>query len=249
MSATVSMEQMAAAAELSPRVKARMAGVLYVLAGFTSGVAQFFLLPKLVISSDAAATATNILAHESLFWLVFTLNLLAVAFHVAWAVLFYDLFRPVNRSLSLVAAFVLLVGCALLAVSSLLQVASLVVLKGGDSLSAFTMPQLQALALLFLNLNMQAYNNFLVFFGLYLLLIGYLIVRSTFIPRILGVLYALAGVGYLTLLSPPLAQALSPYNLAPAALGEPALMLWLLVIGVNAQRWQAQARAATAGGA
>jgi hypothetical protein len=245
MNAIASREPTAAAAELSPRAKARMAGVLYVLAGFTSGVAQFFLLPQLVVSNDAAATATNILAHEPLFWLVFTLNLLAVAFHIAWATLFYDLFWPVNRTLSLLAAFVLLVGCALLAVSSLLQVASLVVLQGGDSFSAFTMQQ--ALALLFLNLNAQAYNIFLVFFGLYLLLIGYLIVRSTFMPWILGVLYALAGLGYLTLLSPPLAHALSPYNLAPAALGEPALMLWLLVIGVNAQRWQEQARAATAG--
>ena len=248
MNAIASMEQMAVT-EVSPRVKARMAGVLYVLAGVTSGVAQFFLLPRLIVPSDTAATATNILAHEPLFWLVFTLNLLAVAFHIAWAALFYDLFRPVSRTFSLLAAFVLLVGCALLAVSSLLQVASLVVLKGGDSFSAFTMPQLQALALLFLNVNTQAYNIFLAFFGLYLLLIGYLIVRSTFMPWILGVLYALAGLGYLTLLSPPLAQALSPYNLAPAALGEPALMLWLLVVGVNAQRWQEQARVANARGA
>jgi hypothetical protein len=246
MNAIVSMEQMAAAADASPRIKARMAGVLYVLGGFSSGLAQFFLLPKLVISGDAAATSANILANESLFWLVFTLNLLAVAFHIAWATLFYDLFRAVNRTLSLLAAFVLLVGCALLASSSLLQAASLVSLKGGGSFGAFTVPQLQALALLFLNLNSQAYNIFLVFFGLYLLLIGYLIVRSTFMPRILGVAYALAGLGYLTLLSPPLAHALSPYNLAPAALGEPALMLWLLVIGVNAQRWQEQARAANA---
>jgi hypothetical protein len=171
MNAIVSLEQVAAAAATAPRVKARMAGVLYVLAGCTSGVAQFFLLPRLVVSSDAAATATNILAHEPLFWLVFTLNLLAVAFHLAWAALFYDLFRPVNRSLSLLAAFVLLVGCALLASSSLLQDASLVVLQGDDSFSAFTMPQAQALALLFLNLNTQAYNIFLAFFGLYLLLI------------------------------------------------------------------------------
>jgi hypothetical protein len=218
-----------------------MAGVLYVLGGCSSGFAQFFLLPRLVISGDAAATAANILAHESLFWLVFTLSLIAVVFHIAWGALFYDLFRPVNRSLSLLAVFVLLVGCALLAVSSLLQAAPLVVLQGNGPLSAFTAPQLQAQALVFLNVSTQAYNIFLVFFGLYLLLIGYLIIRSTFMPLILGALVVFAGVGYLTLLSPPLAHALSPYNLAPAALGEPALMLWLLVVGVNVQRWKEQA--------
>jgi hypothetical protein len=174
------------------------------------------------------------------------LNLLAVAFHLAWAALFYDLFRPVSRSLSLLAAFVLLVGCALLAVSSLLQVAPLVILQGGGALSPFTPPQAQALALASLTLNAQAYNIFLVFFGLYLLLIGSLIIRSTFMPWILGVLVAFAGVGYLPLLSPPIAHALSPYNLVPAVLGEPALMLWLLVVGVNVQRWEAQADPASA---
>jgi hypothetical protein len=247
MSAPVAMQPMAAAAGLSPRVKARMAGVLYVLGGVSSGLAQFFLLPRLVASGDAAATAATILAHEPLFWLVFTLNLVAVAFHVAWAALFYDLFRPVSRSLSLLAAFVLLVGCALLAVSSLLQVAPLVVLHDGSSVSAFTAPQEQALALALLKVSAQAYNIFLVFFGLYLLVIGILIIRSTFMPWILGVLEAAAGLGYLTLLFPPLAQALSPYNLAPAALGEPALMLWLLVVGVNDQRWKAQASTANVG--
>jgi hypothetical protein len=192
-----------APAAMGPRAKARMAGVLYVLGGFSSGLAQFFLLPRLVISGDAAATAANILAHEPLFWLVFTLNLLAVAFHIAWAALFYDLFRLVNRSLSLLAAFVLLVGCALLACSSVFQVAPLGLLQGDGPLGAFTAPQSQALALVFLKLSAQAYNMFLVFFGLYLLLIGYLIIRSAFMPWFLGVLAAFAGVGYLALLSPP----------------------------------------------
>jgi hypothetical protein len=223
-----------------------MAGVLYVLGGFTSGYAQFFLLGGLVVAGNAAATAHNILAHEPTFELVFTLNLLAVAFHIGWAVLFYDLFRPVNRNLSLLATLVLLVGGAVLAVSSLVQLAPLLILKGGDVVSAFTVPQRQALALVLLNVNAQAYDIFLVFFGLYLVLIGYLIIWSTFLPRILGVLYAFAGLGYLTLLSPPLAQAVSPFNLAPAALAEPALMVWLLVAGVNVPRWKAQASAAAA---
>jgi hypothetical protein len=103
--------------------------------------------------------------------------------------------------------------------------------------------QLQALVLLLLNVNAQAFNISLVFFGFFCALLGYLVFRSTFLPRIIGVLYVLAGLGYLTFLSPPVAIALSPFNLAPAALAEPSLILWLMFIGVNVQRWQEQASA------
>jgi hypothetical protein len=133
------------------------------------------------------------------------------------------------------------VGLDILGVASLLQLAPLVVLEGGHYLSVFKVEQVQALAYLFLQLTTQAGNAFLAFFGAYCILIGYLIVRSTFLPRIIGAFMALAGLGYMTFLSPPLAGYLSPYNLAPAALGEGSLMLWLLVVGVNAQRWKEQA--------
>jgi hypothetical protein len=89
-------------------------------------------------------------------------------------------------------------------------------------------------------------NIGLVFDGLFLLLIGYLTFRSTFLPRILGALLALAGVGWLTFLAPPLASSLSPYIQVLGFVAEAALMLWLLVIGVNDQRWQEQARTASA---
>jgi hypothetical protein len=96
----------------------------------------------------------------------------------------------------------------------------------------------------FVNLYAQAYNISLVFFGFYCLLIGYLIFRSTYLPRILGVLMGFAGLGWLTFLSPPLAKYLYPYILAPGIFGEGSLTLWLLVMGVNAQRWNEQASAA-----
>jgi hypothetical protein len=95
-----------------------------------------------------------------------------------------------------------------------------------------------------LNLNSQAFSIGIVFFGFYCLLIGYLIFRSTFLPRAIGVLMALAGLGYLTFLYPPLEYALSLYLQVPGLLGEGSLTLWLLVVGVNAQRWKEQARAA-----
>jgi len=195
------------------------------------------------VFGDAAATATNILAHESLFQLGFAANLIQFPCYVAVTGLFYDLFKPVNKSLSLLAAFFSLVGCAIGAVSCLFEFAPLTVLGGAPYLNVFTLEQLQALSLMFLKLYGQLFNISFVFFGFYCLLIGYLIFRSTFLPRILGVLMAIAGLGWLTFLSPALTHALSPYILA-AGLGEVSLTLWLLVAGVNAERWKEQAGAA-----
>jgi hypothetical protein len=222
----------------SPRAIARLAGIFYLLAGTTSAFGEFIVLGRLVVPNDAAATANNILTSAPLYWMGFASALLAIACHLAWTALFYGLFRPVNRSLSLLAALFLVVGCAILGLCAFLQLAPMVVLRGGDYLSVFTVHQLQAQALLFLNLNAQVYNIFLVFFGFYLVVIGYLIFRSTFMPRILGVLYALAGLGYITYLVPPIANDLYPLNLAPAAVGEVALILWLLIVGVNVEQWR-----------
>jgi hypothetical protein len=237
-------EMMERIAEASPRLKARMAGIFYVLTGAMYVFGQAFILGKLVVHGDAAATANNILARQPFFQLGFTADLISVACSIALTVLFYDLFKPVNRSLSLLAAFFHLVGLAVAAFGSFLLLAPLVVLGGGQYLSVLKVDQLQALAYMFLELNAQAWNAFLVLFGFYCVLIGYLVFRSAFLPRLVGVLMACAGLGYLTFLYPPLAALLSPYNLVPAALGELSLMLWLLVMGVNVPRWKEQAAAA-----
>jgi len=137
-------------------------------------------------------------------------GLIAIAGMVGVTLLVYDLFKPVNRSLSLLAAFFSFV----------------------------------ALTFEALRWQPQGVNIAIVFVGFYCLLIGYLIFRSTFLPRILGVLMAFGGLGWLTFLSPPLADYLSPYNLAPGILGEGSLTLWLLVVGVNVQGWKEQASTA-----
>jgi uncharacterized protein DUF4386 len=228
----------------SPRLLARVAGAFDLLEALTSGFGQIIVPIVLVVFGDAATTAANILAHEQLFRLALLAGLVGVASHIVWTFLFYQLFKPVSRSLSLLAAFVSLVAIATQAFSSVFQLAPLVILQGGASLGAFDVQQGQALALLFLQLFAQAFYVYLALFGLWCVLIGYLIFRSTFLPRVLGVLEALAGVCWLTFLWPPLARSLSPYNQAVAGVAEIALMLWLIVMGVNAQRWTEQASSA-----
>jgi hypothetical protein len=232
-------------AESSPRFKARMAGLFYVLTAGTSVFGQMFVLGKLVVEGDAAATAAHIQAHQPFFRLGFGVLLLSIVFSIVMTVLFYELFRPVSKTVSLLAAFIHLVGLAIMGFGSVLQLAPLAILGGGQYLRVFNLEQLQALAYLFLQFSAQAFDAFIVFFGFYCVLLGYLILKSTFLPRIIGALMALAGLGYLTLLAKPLADHLAPYNLLPAALGETSLMLWLLIVGVNSQRWKEQATAAS----
>jgi len=208
---------------------------------FLTAVFGEFFMRGLVVSGDAAATANNVLAYQRLFRLGLATGLIATACYVAVTALFYDLFKHVNRSLSLLAAFFSLVGCAILAFASLFRIGPLVVLGGGQYLSAFKVEQLRALAFLFLELYGQAVNICFVFFGVYCLLIGYLIFKSAFLPRILGVLMAFAGLGWLTFLSPPLANYLSPYIQVLGVFAEGSLMLWLLVMGVNVAKWEEKA--------
>jgi hypothetical protein len=240
MNTPVTMERIA---EASPRPSARITGVVYLLYFLTAILGEFFLR-GLVVDGDAAATANNLLAHQPLFRLGWATGLISTACYIAVTALFYGLFKPVNRSLSLVAAFLSLAGCTILAFSSLFQLAPLVVLGGSQYLSVFTVEQLRALALMFLELSAQAVNICFVFFGFYCLLIGYLIFKSAFLPRILGVLMAFAGLGWLAFLSPPLANYLLTYIEVIGILAEASLMVWLLVMGVNLQRWKEQANAA-----
>jgi len=212
-------------AEVSPRFKANVGGVFYLVTILT-GAFALFVGGKLVVRGDAAATAANILAHEPLFRLGFASDVIAVASYIAVTALFYSLFKPVNRSLSFVAAFFSLIGCAIWAVSCLFYLAPLVVLRHAQYLSVFK-AQLQALALMSLQLSAQTANVGTAFFGFYCLLIGYLIFRSTFLPRTLGVLMALVGLGWLTFLSPPFANYLSPYILTPGLVGQGSLVLRL----------------------
>ncbi len=245
MSTAVIMKRIA---EASPRFKARMAGVLWLIA-IAAAVFASSAASALIVRNDAVATATNILANESLFRLSFVADLVAGLCYVGVTVLLYELLKPVSRSLSLLAAFFGLVGVAIGSASFLSRLVPLVLLRGDQYLSAFTTSQLQAMALMSLKLYVFGFDISMVLFGLQCFIVGYLIVRSTFLPRILGVLLAIGGSGYVIssfadFLSLSFGALLSPFILPTGVVGEGSLTLWLLVMGVNEQRWKEQASAA-----
>jgi hypothetical protein len=224
---------------------ARIAGTLYLLTMLTGIFAEGFVSGRLVVSGDAAATAANILAHKGLFQLGFAVYLIEMACQTAMTALFYRLLKPAGRSVSLVAAYLGLTGCVIKTLSRLFFITPLFILGGAHYLSVFSTQQLQALALLFLKVNDRGAGIALVFFGFYAILTGYLMIRSTFLPRILGVLSVLGGLGWLSFLYPPLGYRLFPYIAAFGLLGALSLIVWLLVKGVNEQRWKEQAEVAS----
>jgi hypothetical protein len=181
----------------SPPARARITGIVYLLYFLTAVSGEVFVGRGRPVVFDAV-------------------NLIASAFYIGVTLLFYFMFRPVNRNLSILAALFSLAGCA------------------NDVLSLFSLAPYEI--------------SSLAFFGPYCLLIGYLIFRSTFLPRMLGVLMALAGVGWLIFLS-PLANYLSTYLKILGFLAEASLMLWLIVKGVNVQRWNELATARLVSGA
>ena len=230
-------------AETSPRLEARISGALYLLTILTGIFAQGFVSGSLVVDGDAAATATNILTHRGMFQLGFAVYLIEMACQIAITALFYNLLKPAGRSVSLVAAFLGFAGSVIKTFSRLFFIAPLFILGGAHYLSVFSAEQLQALALLFLKVNDRGAAIALVFFRFYALLTGYLIIRSTFLPRALGVLSIFGGLGWLSFLYLPLGYRLFPYIAAFGLLGAASLILWLLVFGVNEQRWKEQASA------
>jgi hypothetical protein len=197
---------------------------------------------RLVVDGDAALTAANVLAHKSLFQLGFTVYLIEMACQITMMVLLYDLLKPVSRTVALLAVSLGLVGCTIKTLSRLFYIAPLLVLGGAPYLSVFSADQLQALALLMLEINDQSAGIALVFFGFSTLLNGYLILKSTFLPWLLGLLSVLGGLGWLTFLYPPLAYPVFPYILALGLLGGLSQIAWLLVFGVNEDMWKEQSR-------
>jgi hypothetical protein len=224
--------------EKSPQIYARIIGLLYLIVIVAGITAQMVISGRIIVDGDAVVTATNILMHRDLFQLGFTIYLIEMACQIAHAVLFYILLRPASRNIALLALVFSLIGCTIKTLSRLFYIAPLLVLGGSQYLSVFNTEQLQALTLLLLNVNDQGAGIALAFFGISSFLNGYLIFKSTFLPRILGVLSMAGGLGWLSFFYPPLGNQLLLYILLLALLGAGSQILWLLIKGVDVQRWE-----------
>jgi hypothetical protein len=227
----------------SPQTYARIGGLLYLFIIVAAGFGEIFVRNRLIVWGDAAATANNIVGSETLFRVGLAGEMLTCVCDVALAIILYVLLRPVSRNLSLLAAFFRLTFVGIYGVTKLFEIAALVALGGADALKALGSSQLHDLAYLSLRVHSLGYGASLLFFGVCCILFGHLIHRSGYLPRSIGIMLALAGYGYVAfslaqMLSPAFAaKVLFPWVLPLAFVAETALCLWLLVKGVNIQKW------------
>jgi len=212
-------------AQTSPLVYARVAGVLYLLITLVAIVAHFYVPSNIVVPGDAAATASNLAASESLFRVgSIGGELVILLSEIVLSVLLYLLLEPV---------------------SLLNYLFALQLVSGAGYLSVFDTGQLQALVMLFLDAHSLGFTIGIAFLTVHVFLLGYLIFRSGYLPKVLGILFLVAGMGYLV---DSFAQLLSSsYQTTPAvitlaiAVAELAFPFWLLVKGVNVERWKERA--------
>ena len=218
---------------------ARVAGALFLVTIVAGGFGELFVPSELIVSADAAKTASNIIASDALFRLGFAGYLVEAFCDITLTVLLFLLLRPVREDLALLATLFRVVSTATFAVTELFYFAAALPLRGGEYLKSFSPEQLNTFALLSLKAYSLGGGIFMMFYGAASIILGYLIVRSGFLPWILGALLALSGVGFVIhnfvlVLAPRYAWS---GLLVPAGLTALALGLWLLVKGVDVPKW------------
>jgi Domain of unknown function (DUF4386) len=223
----------------STKKTARLAGVLYLVNGVTGFFGIIYVPSRLIVSGNAAATANNILASERLFRVGIVSELICAAEFVFLLWVLYRLLAGVSRTHASLMVILGLVFVPIMCVNVLNEIAALTLLRGADFLSAFDKRQLEAMAMLFLDLHRYGYVVGWIF-GLWLFPFGVLVFKSGFLPRILGVLLIAACFGYLAdsltpLLLPGYADIVGRFANIALTLGEPAIILWLLIRGAKDQ--------------
>lgn len=229
--------------ESAPQRYARIGGALY-LGNIVLGIVGQVVQGNVIVPGDPAATAARIMSAESLWRLGIASEFVALVCATALAMIYFVLFKPVSRELNLLSTFLRLVAIAVEAMVAMHLFAALLVLTSPSARKAFAPAQLDALANLALRSYGYGFGVALLGFGFCFLVHGYLIVRSTFLPRTIGVLIQIAGLCYLAnsfalFLAPRLEDRIFPAILAPAFVGELSLCLWLLVKGVDGDKWRA----------
>ena len=228
----------------SPQAYARIAGVLFLFTIFAGGFGEAYVPSKLIVSADATATAKNLHDFNGLFRLGFAAYLIEAVCDVALALIFYLLLRPVREDLALLTVLFGLISTTLFAVAEMFYFAAVLIVGGSPYLKTFSPDQLNTLALLSLKLYTLGAGIFMVFYGTAVALRGFLIFRSGYLPKFLGVLFVLAGFGFiarnfLLVLAPAYASGIL---LMPMALVALVTCLWLLVKGVDVEKWEARQR-------
>jgi hypothetical protein len=231
----------------SPRQLARTAGALYLI-NIVFGAFSLGVVPAILVVPGMAATAHNIQVHELLYRLGLAAHIVVTVTNIPMAVIFYDLLKVVNRRLALLDVFFTLVATSIEAAEIPGQFTPLILL-GSNYTHALPLAQRNALAYLPGDLSPIGYSIYGVFYGFDALCVAYLVLRSTFLPRAIGVLMAVDGLasylayGFTDLLAPGLAAHLVPWIQLPTIIGEGSLCLWLLIVGVDTRRWTEQASA------
>jgi hypothetical protein len=231
----------------SVQVYARVGGVLYLVIIVIGLLGEAVIRGSLVVWGDPTATAQRILASEFLWRLGVAGQLFLLICAVALTLIWYVLLRPVNRNLTLLAIFFALISLAVESVSALHLQSAVATLSSAELLKVVDVQQVHALAYLSVVSHAHAFGVALVFFGVECLIVGYLILKSAYFPKLIGAMMQIAGLCYLInsfslVLSPSLANFLFPAILLPAFVGESAFCLWLLVKGVNVSAWERQTR-------
>jgi len=227
-------------AETSPLIRARVAGLLYLLANLFAPFALIYLPSRLIVGGDAAATANNIMASESLFRFGIVSNLFNSIANIFLVLALYQLLKVVSKNSASLMVIFSLAAVPIAMLNELTQLAVLQLLSGADHLEVFTTEQLQALAYLFLRLHGQGLNIAQIFWGLWLFPMGYLVFKSGFLPKILGILLMIGCFGYVI----QSFAAFLGYNVSIIFLtswGELLFLMWLLIKGVNVEQWEKRA--------
>lgn len=236
-------------ASLSTRQLARIAGALYLI-NILGGAFAIGYVNGTLLTNDLATTAQNISSHLLLYRAGIAAHVIVTVTNVPLALIFYELFKVVNRRLALLDAFFVLVATAIEAASLPSMFASLALLDDKQYANAMPASQSHVLVSLPGALSDGSYNVYTVFFGFDILCLAYLVIQSKFLPRIIGILLAVDGAAYLVysfsnILAPGFATHLVPWIQIPPPIAEGALSLWLLVMGVNMKRWNGAVEKAT----